>query len=304
MHRPIRWNTAGALKFYSARAALFPNDWEKRFNWESVAEDGSDGFTQAEMDAIYTEVIAKIPGGVTRVLEVGCGDGRFGNVLKTALPAVEYRGIDLVPDNIERAQENYPNLDFVPGNLWEYLPEAAADWDFIVSIGCLFSVTDVDESSRLFELVDSKAPKGFVILADPIRLSEEALIAGMGSVLAASDTVSASYATGERDFLLDATVKGVLRPFYVQRAGTSTTTPELLPRMSLIEGGRANKILERTRVRISVRAGGEAATEFKGFTSSGGLITAIEEAKPVDPEVKTKIPPRRANLVFTPSSEP
>jgi SAM-dependent methyltransferase len=298
MHRPSRWNTPGALKFYAARASLSPNDWERRFNWDAREADGSDGFSQAEMDAIYAEVIAKIPAGVTRVLDLGCGDGRFGNALTTARPTIEYRGVDLVPSNIERAQSNYASLDFVPGNLWEYLSSAPVDWDFVVSIGCLFSATEDEE--RLFELLDAKASKGFIVLAEPSRLDDATLATRMATISAASTTEVASYATGARDFLLDATLKGILRPFYIQRAGTSTSSPAILPRMKVIEGGRANQVLERTSVRLSLKGGGAAATEFKGFEASGGLVNSINAAKSVDPTVAQRIPPRRAPIVSPP----
>jgi len=299
MHRPDLWSTPLALKFYNGRALLHPNTWETRFNWESKADDGSDGFTQAEMDAIYAEVIGKIPAGVTRVLEIGCGDGRFGDALKTALPAVGYRGVDIVPDNIESARANYPTLDFVAGNAWEYLSAATVDWDFVVSLGCLFSCTEDHE--RMFTILDSKAGKGFVILADPNLVGDALLTEQMGLVSAASSGEVDSYVTGARAFLEDATLKGILRPFHIHRTGTTTQPASLETSLCVIETEKANEILERSQLRFATREGGPAPSEFKGFSVSGRLVTSIDAAKTVDPAKVARLPTRKAPRLPSPN---
>lgn len=95
MFHKSRWTTETAFRFYSGRATGAPDQWLHRFNW--------DGWTTAEVDAVYSEIIGKIPAGA-RVLELGCGDGRFYQALKAARPSVDYTGVDLVIENIDEAQ--------------------------------------------------------------------------------------------------------------------------------------------------------------------------------------------------------
>lgn len=100
------WITAFALQNFRLRALTTPDDFLKRFDWADPKpeETQTTGHTLEEVDAIYAAVIAKIPAGATKVLEIGCGDGRFYKALKAAKPALNYRGIDLVPENITEAQ--------------------------------------------------------------------------------------------------------------------------------------------------------------------------------------------------------
>lgn len=301
MHRRNIWTTAFSVKFFAARAELHPGTWETRFNWEAEAEDGSDGFTQAEMDAIYAEVIAKIPAGNPRVLEIGCGDGRFGAALKAARPAVRYQGIDLIPANIETARADHPSLDFSVGNAWEYLSEAPLGWDFVVSIGCLFHCTEDHET--MFRLLDAKSPKGFFILADRQQASASLLATQMPTVLSASTSVTDSYFEGARDFLSDTTLKGILTPFYVRRNATSAEAPGLLPRLRVVGTDKINSLLSRAHARVVMRDGSPAPTQFKGVESTGGLVNQIVVNKGIDPELTQRLPKRKPRRPFDISSD-
>ncbi|MBF4457902.1 class I SAM-dependent methyltransferase [Pseudoclavibacter sp. VKM Ac-2867] len=52
-----------------------------------------------------------------RVLDAGCGPGHWTNYL--ASRGLEVRGIDLVPDFIERARSSYPGVRFDVGSIYE-----------------------------------------------------------------------------------------------------------------------------------------------------------------------------------------
>jgi hypothetical protein len=69
-----------------------------------LAEGSEPSFSLSEVDAIYAEIIDKIPAEATKVLEIGYGDGRFYQALKAARPALDYVGIDLVIENFVEAQ--------------------------------------------------------------------------------------------------------------------------------------------------------------------------------------------------------
>jgi len=389
------WSGARALNVYRGLAKRRPDDWLVRYGWTD--------HDQAEADSIYDEVIAKIPAGATKVLEIGCGDGRFYRALNAAEPGLDYLGIDIVPENIAEAAtakgtvtadaveaddtitiegvtltagsaQGSGDLDFdatgddratassivaaindagnglsgtvvasnnsglsavvtvraatagtggnalalassngtrlavsgatldggldpalfAVGNAAEFLAEATVDWDFIVSIGCLFDCTDTAETEYMFHLLDTKASKGFMVLASPQQIPEAFLDARMTEVLATSTNVADSYYTGARDFLLDALVKG-MRPFYVHRDATTRDAAAALPeRLQTVVSGRMNGILSRQDAREATRAGEAVPSDFTGVTTSGGLVTGTEVAAIDDKWVdglKTRTPP-------------
>lgn len=287
MYLRDNWTTLYSLKLYTDWALSAPDDFLLRFNWKKRSdrdEDADTGFTLDEVDAIYAEIIAKIPAGATKVLELGCGDGRFAAALRAAKPTLGYRGIDLVPDNIDAARVALPAEDFEVGNLWEYLAATTVDWDFIVSINCAFHSTETRADDDLFGLIDAKAPKGFFILTWATRPSPARVVAKMAEVVAASTAVSEQYIAGARDFLTDATLKGHFTPFYVHRDSTATEAPELPRRCCIVQKGQYNAILAQVVTKRALLAGDPEPTQIKGIASTGGLITSVTPDLAVDPE--------------------
>ncbi|WP_165225874.1 class I SAM-dependent methyltransferase [Aquisphaera insulae] len=69
-----------------------------------------------------------------RVLDVGCGTGLFASRIRTALPAAEVVGIDLVPEMLARGRRRW---DYLADNVIpvrgdsERLPFAAGTFDFV-----------------------------------------------------------------------------------------------------------------------------------------------------------------------------
>jgi hypothetical protein len=268
------WSILAAFLGARRTALAHPDDFLKRFGWDS--------HDLAEVDAIYAEVITKIPADATKVLEIGCGDGRFAAALTAARPAIGYQGLDLVPENVATAKENNPTLDFAVGNFWEYLPETATpDWDFIVSIGCLFYCTDPREMGVRLNLLDSKATKGFSLLVSPKQV--KAIQVLMPDTLTRSTGVSASYYEGTRDFLDEALLKGTMAPIFVHRSGTTTPVPTEIPAQYVVMGnGLYNRALGRQTAKIAARQGEAIPVTFTGKTIDRGLVTG-DEAMDLDP---------------------
>lgn len=267
-----RWSSTLALRFYRRRAIVDEADFARRYDWVAPDDAPDDGFDEAEVTALYGEIIDKIPADAS-VLEIGCGGGQFAEALKTAKPGVTYKGIDLVPENIAAAETLLPAEEFHIGNVWDFLDEAAVDWDFIVSVNCLFSCTEPDFAEDLFNLMDAKASKGFFILA---MASQEFIDERMTAALAASTNVSESYHQGARDWLTDATLKGLLRPFYVLRDSTSTEAPTINPRLQFVKSGKYNRALGREVAREAIAQGQDAPADMTGVVISGGLITGTD----------------------------
>jgi len=271
-----RWTTEKALTLYRGVALGNPGDFSERFGW-AARFDGDVAFSDAEMDAIYDEIIAKIPAGATKVLELGCGDGRFAGRLRAANGTIGYRGVDIVPENVSAAQAALPAEEFVIGNAAEYLMEATADWDFVVSIGCLFHCTDNKRAALIFDLLDAKAPKGFFVLADVAHATPAFLTEKMAEALGTSTNAADSYYEGARAFL-DATaaLKDVMHPFYVHRDDTTAEVPESIPAVLCLIGVRTdtfNKVLARQDSRIEAVQGNPKPANYTAITVSGGLVS-------------------------------
>jgi SAM-dependent methyltransferase len=61
---------------------------------------------------------------VASVLDIGCASGRMLDLLRGYSPSVEYTGVDIVPENIERAKRLYPEARFHLANALEFSSSA------------------------------------------------------------------------------------------------------------------------------------------------------------------------------------
>ncbi|MEO9223584.1 MAG: class I SAM-dependent methyltransferase [Acidimicrobiales bacterium] len=84
-------------------------------------------------------VVAELPERVGRVLDLGCGDARFLDVVRTARPDAAGVAVDFSPTMLDAAQRrftNSPDITVVEHNLDQPLPSSvsdAAEFDVVVS---------------------------------------------------------------------------------------------------------------------------------------------------------------------------
>lgn len=262
-----------------ATAASMPNAQRR------LAENGWWGGnrTVGEVDGIrssvYNAMLSKIPVGITRVLDIGCGGGDFAAVLHASRPGVVYRGIDLSLEAIAAATTslevggNLPaNVELEVGNVWEYLHAAPVEWDFIISSLCLFDESPRSGDRDLLRLIDSKAPKGWFLYGKEHRLRRPDLQYVMAQALAQSTNATEHYFEGSQSFLsgdllVDTEVD---HPIYLVRDATTAPIPdnkEAKP-FEIIGNGK----YEKDRARETLRSNG-SMTQYIGVTQSGGRIT-------------------------------
>lgn len=109
------------------------------------------------------EVAALVPETVKHVVDVGCGAGGLGRALKAQRPQVEVRGIEVVPEQAERARAH---LDAVATQSAEApVPD---DWprpDCVIFADVLEHL--VDPWSVLSAWVARLAPNGYVVASIP-----------------------------------------------------------------------------------------------------------------------------------------
>ncbi len=60
----------------------------------------------------FKQLLPYVPEACKRVLDVGCGEGRFGRFLLAELPAMSYVGVDFSPELLARAEKALPEGAF------------------------------------------------------------------------------------------------------------------------------------------------------------------------------------------------
>ena len=95
------------------------------------------------------------------VLEVGCGFGWFTNYMACSLPAVDFTGLDLSETAVAKAKKSFPDLNFVAGNVRDYLAVPREFDTIILSEIMWYILDDLDTIIRL--LSDNFAGKNLII---------------------------------------------------------------------------------------------------------------------------------------------
>ncbi len=75
-------------------------------------------------------------GEVSSCLDIGCAAGGFSHIMKTINPDLTYVGVDVIPQFIELARENYPDSEFYVSNGID-LPFAPNSFELVYSTGVL-----------------------------------------------------------------------------------------------------------------------------------------------------------------------
>jgi SAM-dependent methyltransferase len=94
-----------------------------------------------------------------RVLEVGCGAGKFLSSLSQDLPRHRYTGLEPNPAALEHARRNAPAVQFFSGSA-EQLPFEAESFDAVLALDVLEHVQDPDRV--LSEIARVLVPRGLV----------------------------------------------------------------------------------------------------------------------------------------------
>lgn len=113
--------------------------------------------------------LALVPEQATDLLDIACGTGLFGAMLRAARPRLRITGVDLSPEMLERARERFAgdeNARFVVGSA-ERLPFADATFDVIACNNAFHLVQDGRAAMREFRRV--LQPGGRVIIVDWCR---------------------------------------------------------------------------------------------------------------------------------------
>jgi trans-aconitate methyltransferase len=87
-------------------------------------------------EQVILETLANI--GPTSLLDVGCGEGRIGQLLIDRMPGLAYTGIDLSERRLQVARRSMPTAELVHSTLHGHRPSRR--WDVVLSVEVLMHI--------------------------------------------------------------------------------------------------------------------------------------------------------------------
>jgi SAM-dependent methyltransferase len=114
----------------------------------------------------FEQLLAYLPQHPRQVLDVGCGEGRFGRFLLERFPELEYTGVDFSANLLERAAAAIPGRfverDLTRDSALAGLPQA----DIVACLAVLQHIPGRDRRVRLLrEMGQHLAPEGRMFLS-------------------------------------------------------------------------------------------------------------------------------------------
>lgn len=88
-----------------------------------------DGAPHVAFDA-FRDIFWSISPRPESMLECGCGVGSYSAVLQNLMASVQYVGVDVAPNQIDKAREMFPSACFIEASA-EELPFADGDFDLV-----------------------------------------------------------------------------------------------------------------------------------------------------------------------------
>lgn len=121
--------------------------------------------SRAEASPGFARLLAYVPDGRPRVLDVGCGDGRLGRFLTAGGRTVDYTGVDFSADLLAAAAVpgRYVQRDLSRAGCLDDLGQ----FELVVCLSTLQHIPGRDNRARLLgELAARQAPDGHIALAN------------------------------------------------------------------------------------------------------------------------------------------
>lgn len=137
-------------------------DRETAEEWIRIIEDPHGRIREKDLYPLLRSWLAG--SGAGKVLEVGCGQG----ACSAALPrdSLHYVGVDPSPFLIRRAQELYPDREFVVGSAYA-LPAEDTSFDAAFSVAVWHLLGDLSQAARELSRILSDRGSFLLATADP-----------------------------------------------------------------------------------------------------------------------------------------
>jgi SAM-dependent methyltransferase len=144
--------------------------------------------------AAYEVLMELLPEPVTRVLDVGCGDGEVVGRVLEARPGIAAVAVDFSPEMLRRVRERFADdarVAVEEHDLDRPIPEAWGTFDLVVSAFAIHHVVDARKQALYGEIRDRLAPGGAFLnlehVASPTAELHDAFLAEIGVAPADDD---------------------------------------------------------------------------------------------------------------------
>lgn len=163
------------------------NLWREREHAEHYLERRA-GYPRREEG--YGALLEFLPGGVQRVLDLGCGDGEVAGRVLAAAGEVEVMAVDFSAEMLRRVRERFADdarVTVVEHDLDQPLPKSWGSFDAVVSAFAIHHVSD-ERKSALFGEVFGALRAGGVFLnlehvSSPTPELHEAFLSAFGQTI-------------------------------------------------------------------------------------------------------------------------
>ena len=161
---------------------------ERARDWADVME-GWNGWGVP----VYRHILERITvRGDTRVLDVGCGAGRFCRI--AADRGARVSGLDATPALVEIARERIPDGDFQVGDM-EELPWADDSFDVVTGFNSFFIAADmVNALAEARRVVRPRGPVAMTVFGRPERCQSTAMFEAIRGLVPANPGVDSTKA--------------------------------------------------------------------------------------------------------------
>jgi SAM-dependent methyltransferase len=135
----------------------------------------ADIHTRQKWDALWPQ-LSRLPETGVRLLDAGCGEGRWSLELAERRPAWRVTGIDMTPADIERARQagaalESRNTSFACVDFLRYAP--AERFDVVLAVASAHYLVEAGKGGELFRrFSDWLRPGGTLLLFGPRRAQE------------------------------------------------------------------------------------------------------------------------------------
>jgi SAM-dependent methyltransferase len=125
------------------------DDWDS--HWQHYAAAAKRNPAQQMRHALITRLLGQgvgADGSGTRILDIGSGQGDLIVQLRRALPAAEFRGMELSASGVEISRNKVPSAHFVVADLFQPPAELAAWTGWATGAACSEVLEHVDDPAE------------------------------------------------------------------------------------------------------------------------------------------------------------
>ncbi len=158
------------------------------------------------------EFLPKSDSKPMRVLDLGCGNGRFAEFLLSLGLEIEYVGVDFSQSLINTAKQELKvndKISLITGNIFDFLYSNALNFDLIVSFGVLHHIYSQEKRSQFFNQISKALSTHGLVIAttwqflDSPELAKKVLKPSEIAIIPELEEIEILNCLQDNDYILD-----------------------------------------------------------------------------------------------------